>query len=290
MATKACSNTWILNTFRSAGNSPYAVLLTLSLALAVLPWASQAASKPSGLDGDWLGQLPGGKSRVRVQVRMKQGSGGRETCTLDLIEPDAFGIPCFNVDFSGDTLTFLVPEIGASWSGTLSQNGILTGTWSQPGPQGMARNQVDFARETLPIPQAHFTAQDAATLRRMIRSWFMAFSAKDYSAVGRYFAAPYTGIGNRTLILPDLEAVRSIWQRTREVLNGTNYSHTQVLGVRVIPRSATQAVLNVHWRRVNKDGSTFDEGSEFYFASKKSGQWRFDGAMSQNRDLFARTY
>lgn len=135
---------------------------------------------------------------------------------------------------------------------------------------------------TAPATHRLLTDQDSSTLKRRLREWFAAFSAKDYAALGDYFAAPYTEVGNRTFILNDMAAVRRLWQRTREGLDGTDYSHTEAIAIRVIPRSATLALLNIHWRRVNKDGSTLNEGSEFYFATKASGQWRFNGGMSQD--------
>jgi len=130
-------------------------------------------------------------------------------------------------------------------------------------------------------PAPVLTAQDAATLRHMLQDWFVAFTAKNYAAIDQYFAAPYTAIGNQTVVLPNMLAVRNLWRRTREHLNGTGYSHTEAVALRVIPRSATLALLNIHWRRLNKDGTTMSEGSEFYFASKRSGKWHFNGGMSQ---------
>jgi hypothetical protein len=130
--------------------------------------------------------------------------------------------------------------------------------------------------------EALLTEHDSTTLEHELRNWFAAFSVKNYAAIGQYFAAPYTAIGNKTIVLTDMATVRNMWQRTREALNGTDYAHTEAVAIRVIPRSATRALLNIHWRRINKDGSTMNEGSEFYFATKDSGVWRFNGGMSQN--------
>jgi len=74
----------------------------------------------------------------------------------------------------------------------------------------------------------------------------------------------------------------NVWQHTREAVDGTAYSHTEAIAIRVIPRSATHALLNIHWRCINKDGSTQNEGAEFYLAAKESGGWRFNGGMSQS--------
>jgi hypothetical protein len=216
-------------------------------------------------------------------------SKGRASCTVDIVDLDVFGVPCFDVRFADQLLTFRVPELGSGWSGMLAGDGSLNGTWTRKGPKGLQELPVTFSREAAPIEQPAFTAQDAATLQRMVRDWFAAFSAKDYSAIPRYFSVPDTQIGNgRTGIITDMTQLVDIWRRTRESLDDTNYSHTQVIAVRIIPRTATQAILNILWRRVNKDGSTFDEGAEFYLASRQSGQWRFDGGMNQDRDLFGK--
>jgi len=124
-------------------------------------------------------------------------------------------------------------------------------------------------------------AADATLLKSMLRDWFSAFSAENYAAIDRYFAAPFTLVGQKTVVLEDMTAVRDVWRRTREGLNGTPYAHTEALAIRVIPRSPTQAMLNIHWRRVNRDGSTQSEGAEFYLATKDSGRWLFNGNISQ---------
>ncbi|HEY7929737.1 MAG TPA: hypothetical protein VID71_06980 [Steroidobacteraceae bacterium] len=149
-------------------------------------------------------------------------------------------------------------------------------------PASIAQAAAVTAAATSTPHAALLTQHDSATLQHELRNWFAAFSVKNYAAIGQYFAAPYTAIGDKTIVLKDMNAVRNMWQHTREALNGTAYSHTEAIAIRVIPRSATHALLNIHWRRVNRDGSTQNEGSEFYFATKESGEWRFNGGMSQN--------
>lgn len=175
-----------------------------------------------------------------------------------------------------------MPGRGTTLSACLRLFAAAICTVVAPLPAAIAHAAAVTASATPRQSAALLTEHDSATLEHELRNWFAAFSVKNYAAIGQYFAAPYTAIGNKTIVLKDMAAVQDMWQHTREGLNGTDYSHTEAIAIRVIPRSATRALLNIHWRRVNKDGSTQNEGSEFYFATKESGEWRFNGGMSQN--------
>jgi CubicO group peptidase (beta-lactamase class C family) len=84
------------------------------------------------LEGVWLGTLHAGTETMRIQLRLQTDSSGAQTCLLDSIDQKAFGIHCRNVAVSANTVSFEVPDVHGSWSGTLSTDGqTLDGTWTQ---------------------------------------------------------------------------------------------------------------------------------------------------------------
>jgi len=92
---------------------------------------ASAAAPASGASGIWLGTLDAGGTKLRIQLRL--GNNGQE-CALDSIDQKAFGIPCNNVQLTGDALTLDVPAVNGKFAGTLSADGqTITGTWTQGG-------------------------------------------------------------------------------------------------------------------------------------------------------------
>lgn len=91
--------------------------------------AAAATKRSSAIDGSWLG---GSSKSHGVQLSIRSDRGGKESCTLDALAQRAFGLPCANVVFSNNHLSFGVPSINAHWSGALSSDEqTLTGTWNQ---------------------------------------------------------------------------------------------------------------------------------------------------------------
>ena len=106
-----------------------------------------AASRPSAVDGFWLGTLQAGPKSLRIQISVKSDAGGQEYCTLDSIDQLAFGLGCARIVLSGTDFSFDVPVVRGHWSGKLSSDGrSLTGTWSQ----GRAM-PLNFERQAAPI-------------------------------------------------------------------------------------------------------------------------------------------
>jgi serine-type D-Ala-D-Ala carboxypeptidase/endopeptidase len=90
-----------------------------------------AASKPSPVDGFWLGTIQVEKQSLRIQISVKSDRAGREYCALDSLDQGLFGLPCANAKLFGGDFSFDVPVIGGHWSGKLSgDDRSLTGTWS----------------------------------------------------------------------------------------------------------------------------------------------------------------
>ncbi|KAA6464884.1 beta-lactamase family protein [Acidobacteria bacterium AB60] len=117
------------------------------------------ASKPSAVDGLWLGKLGTGNATLRVQLHVRSNQAGEEFCTGDSLDQHAMAMECANVKFAGDKFSFDIPVVHGHWEGTLGADGnSLTGTWNQG--TAMALN---FTRETSalspdPPPAAVFDA------------------------------------------------------------------------------------------------------------------------------------
>jgi D-alanyl-D-alanine-carboxypeptidase/D-alanyl-D-alanine-endopeptidase len=122
-----------------------------------------AAGKPSRVDGIWLGTIEAGGARLRVQVQVKSDSAGKEYCSLDSLDQGAMGLPCDNVQFSGDHFSFEVPAVKGHWSGTLTESGNeLDGEWSQGQdlPLRLTRQTVALAPK-VPEPPKYDAARAA---------------------------------------------------------------------------------------------------------------------------------
>jgi len=130
-----------------------------------------AAEKPSRVDGIWLGTIEAAKLRVQVQV--KSDRAGKEYCSLDSLDQGAMGLPCDNVQFSGDHFSFEVPAVHGHWSGTLTANGKeLDGVWSQGQdlPLRLTRQSVALSPKAPEPPKydAAMAAVPAAEIKAML--------------------------------------------------------------------------------------------------------------------------
>ena len=72
--------------------------------------------------GDWQGTLKGPGVELRVVVHVTRAAGGLSG-TLDSPDQGAKGIPLAAVALTGTTLTFSVPAVNGSYTGTLSPQG-----------------------------------------------------------------------------------------------------------------------------------------------------------------------
>jgi CubicO group peptidase (beta-lactamase class C family) len=91
-----------------------------------------AASKPSPVDGFWLGTLQAPRQALRIQLTVKRDRAGQEFCTLDSLDQGSYGLSCANVAWSDNDLSFDIPQVEGHWRGKLSRDGLtLSGTWTQ---------------------------------------------------------------------------------------------------------------------------------------------------------------
>ena len=114
-----------------------------------------AATKPSPVDGIWLGTLQAGSTSLRLQLNVKSDSAGREFCAMDSLDQHAMGLECAKVVLSGSDFSFDVPIVHGNWKGTLSADGkTLSGVWSQgsPLPLNLARQSAAIAAAPIPAP------------------------------------------------------------------------------------------------------------------------------------------
>ncbi len=117
-----------------------------------------AATKPSRIDGIWLGTLQAGSASLRIQIHVKSDTSGHEFCTLDSLDQHAMGLDCANVAFAADNFSVDVPAVKGNWVGKLSADGnSLAGTWSQGGnslPLNLTRQAAAVAAKEQKIDSA----------------------------------------------------------------------------------------------------------------------------------------
>lgn len=81
------------------------------------------AAKPSPIDGIWLGIQQSGKVSTRVQIVVHSDAGGKEYCTVDLLDLYYMDLECTDVALGGNAFSFNVPVAATKFTGTLSADG-----------------------------------------------------------------------------------------------------------------------------------------------------------------------
>lgn len=94
--------------------------------LALVP-SRVSAQQNATLSGDYTGTL----GPLHIRLHLKQTPAGKVTGTLDSVDRGAMGIRCTDFHVDGQSVAFNVPAVQGAWSGTLSPDGTLTGTWVQ---------------------------------------------------------------------------------------------------------------------------------------------------------------
>ncbi|HWN85779.1 MAG TPA: alpha/beta fold hydrolase [Vicinamibacterales bacterium] len=104
------------------------------LGLSILGVLAAMAVRVAAQDvaGDWQGTLKGPGVELRVVVHLTRGASGL-TGTLDSPDQAASGIALAAAALTGNTLTFSVPAVNGSYTGTLTPQGSIDGSWSQGG-------------------------------------------------------------------------------------------------------------------------------------------------------------
>ncbi len=101
------------------------VIRSLLLLLSFSPWALAQAPQ---IIGDYSGSL----GPLHVKLHLKAGTNGALAGSLDSPDQGATGLECANIKLDGNKLSFEVPTVNGSWSGTITDNGAtLAGSWNQ---------------------------------------------------------------------------------------------------------------------------------------------------------------
>ncbi len=119
-----------------------------------------AASKPSPVDGFWLGTLRARGQSLRIQLTVKSDRAGQEFCALDSLDQGAYGLTCAQVAWVGSDLSFDIPPVQGHWRGKLSGDGqTLSGTWTQTVPLPLTLQRQP--KPQLPPPPAKISYDPA---------------------------------------------------------------------------------------------------------------------------------
>ncbi|MGD0938800.1 MAG: hypothetical protein ABR905_03740 [Terracidiphilus sp.] len=106
--------------------------------LTLLP-SPVSAQQNRTIAGDYAGNL----GPLHIKLHLKQNAAGKVSCTLDSPDRGAIGIKCADFQMDGQAVTFTVPAVQGSWTGTVAIDGTLAGTWDQGSSMSL-----NFARET----------------------------------------------------------------------------------------------------------------------------------------------
>jgi hypothetical protein len=130
-------------------NRAAAILCILLFAL-----TAATAQPAASVAGDYAGTL----GSLHLKLHLKSDSTGELTGTLDSPDQGAVGLPCADIRLEGSSLSFTVPSVHGSWTGTVGLTGVLAGTWEQ----GSAM-PLNFRRDTF-VPAAKPSALDGTWL------------------------------------------------------------------------------------------------------------------------------
>jgi hypothetical protein len=111
------------------------LFISLLSALIMLPVALSAQNTPSkkAVTGSWLGKLSANGMDLRVIFNLKLVGKDSLSATLDSPDQGAKDIPCGQVTFDKQGLVIQAPAINGDFTGTLTNDSTLNGTWSQNG-------------------------------------------------------------------------------------------------------------------------------------------------------------
>jgi len=105
----------------------FLALITVSSSL-----SAQTTSSNKTVAGSWLGKLSADGMELRVVFNLKIEKDSL-ICTLDSPDQGAADIPCGKVTLDKQNLVVLAPVINGEYTGTLTSDSTINGTWSQNG-------------------------------------------------------------------------------------------------------------------------------------------------------------
>jgi CubicO group peptidase (beta-lactamase class C family) len=112
-----------------------------AIAVMVALVAVAAAQQRPGVTGDYAGEI----GAQQATLHLKIDAAGALSATLDHLDPHApWMFTCADVHLGGQTLSFAVPSVNATFIGDISRDGgSLSGTWTQKGSSWF----VSFVRQ-----------------------------------------------------------------------------------------------------------------------------------------------
>ncbi|HEV8146440.1 MAG TPA: alpha/beta fold hydrolase [Bryobacteraceae bacterium] len=106
--------------------------------------ASIGAAQPGKLEGTYQGTLDTGAVKLRLGLHVTRSSAGAYKSTLDSIDQSAMGIPVQQTTVTGNKLRLEMPNMTATFDGTLSDDGAqITGTFTQGAPLALVFKRVE---------------------------------------------------------------------------------------------------------------------------------------------------
>src|SRR5579859_7331785 len=95
---------------------------------------SQVTMRPTGVQGEWEGELAVGEARMKLVLHVSGERGGDLRARLDSPEQSVYGMEASAVSQAQGTVRFEIASVGASFEGKLGADGrSMTGEWKQAG-------------------------------------------------------------------------------------------------------------------------------------------------------------
>jgi hypothetical protein len=102
------------------------------LILATVTVSAQTTPDKKTVTGSWLGKLSAEGMELRVVFNLKTENDSL-ICTLDSPDQGAADIPCGKVTLDKQKLVVLAPDIKGEYTGTVTSDSTINGTWTQNG-------------------------------------------------------------------------------------------------------------------------------------------------------------
>ena len=105
-----------------------AVLLLLSYSI-----SAQTGINKNSIAGSWLGKINTGAIQLRIVINLSVIENDSLVATLDSPDQGAKGIKLGPVSNSGETLKISADALKAEYNGTIKNDTVIEGTWTQSG-------------------------------------------------------------------------------------------------------------------------------------------------------------
>ena len=123
-----------------------ALTFIILIGLANSSLAAQSTQSRSTLNGNWLGVLAIGDTKLRLLLKVTAPEDGSLSAVMDsLDQPNANNLQVDVITFQNDVLHFEMKALRIAYEGTLSKAGEIVGTFTQAGNE----RQLIFRKEGL---------------------------------------------------------------------------------------------------------------------------------------------